>query len=158
MPLDRPRTDEKLGADLGVCLAVRGQVGDLRLLRGELVARLDRPSTRRLAGGEQLTTGALAEPRGADTSERSEGSVELLAGVDAAARATQPLAVEKLRAGELERAPAPSEPVERLAEKRVAVLAIAEQRRREGPDPELTLRDDGGARSTRRRRAAAATS
>ena len=38
VPFDGARADEQLGADLGVGMPVGGEAGDLRLLRGELVA------------------------------------------------------------------------------------------------------------------------
>jgi hypothetical protein len=37
VPLDRPGTDEELGADLRVRLAIAGHPCDERLLRGELI-------------------------------------------------------------------------------------------------------------------------
>ena len=43
----------------------RGEPGDLRLLGGELVARLDRALAHGLAGGQQLAAGALGERLGA---------------------------------------------------------------------------------------------
>ena len=41
--------------------ARQGEPGDLRFLRGELIARLDRAPTHGLAGGQQLATGAVRE-------------------------------------------------------------------------------------------------
>jgi hypothetical protein len=34
VPLDRPRADEQLGADLGICQALAGEAADVPLLRG----------------------------------------------------------------------------------------------------------------------------
>ena len=83
--LDGARADEQLGADLRVRLPVDGEPGDLRLLRGEQVARLDREPAHRLAGGRQLAPGTLGEPLGADAAERLVGGAKLLARVDAPA-------------------------------------------------------------------------
>src|SRR3954462_15402925 len=49
--LDGARADEQLGADLRVRLPVARHAGDLRLLRREEVARLDRELAHRVAGG-----------------------------------------------------------------------------------------------------------
>jgi hypothetical protein len=49
--LDGPRADEQLRTDLGVGMALGCETGDLRLLSGELFARLERTFTDGLAGG-----------------------------------------------------------------------------------------------------------
>ena len=62
--LDGARADEQLGADLRVREPVAGEPGDLRLLGGELVARLDGALAHGLAGGQQLARGrARRTPR-----------------------------------------------------------------------------------------------
>src|SRR4051794_15584961 len=61
MPLDGARADEQLRADLGIRAPIARQAGDLRLLRGELVARLHRALADGLTRGEQLAAGALGE-------------------------------------------------------------------------------------------------
>ena len=82
------------GADLGVRQSVAGEPGDLRLLRREHVARLDRALAHRLAGGQELAAGALGERLGADAAEHLVGGAQLLARVaragsrDAATRRT----------------------------------------------------------------------
>ena len=53
MPLDRAWADEQLGADLRVRTPLTSESGDLRLLRGEHVARLDGVLAHRLASGQQ---------------------------------------------------------------------------------------------------------
>ena len=55
------RADEQLGGDLRVGLAIGGEPGDVRLLRGELPARLDRALAHGLAGGQQLVPGPFGE-------------------------------------------------------------------------------------------------
>src|SRR5215472_18931099 len=61
VPFHRARAEEQLGADLRVGLPAGGQARDLRLLRGQLVERLDRALAHRLAGGQQLAAGTLGE-------------------------------------------------------------------------------------------------
>ena len=58
---DRPRTEEQAGTDLGVRQPFASEPRDLRLLRGQLIAGLDRPRTDLLAGRRQLAAGALRE-------------------------------------------------------------------------------------------------
>ena len=91
----------RLRADLRVRQAVAGEPGDLRLLRGQLVARLGAALADRLAGGEQLAAGALGERLDAHLGEHVVRRAQLLAGVDAPALAAQPFAVEQMRAREL---------------------------------------------------------
>src|SRR4029077_3322072 len=76
VPLNGARADEQLGADLGVRAPVTGEAGDLRLLRCELVACLDRPRAHRLAGGNQLTPGPLGESVCAHRSEHVVGGAQ----------------------------------------------------------------------------------
>ena len=80
----------------------RGQPGDLRLLGGEVVARLGGAPAHRLAGRGQLAAGALGERLRADAAEHLVRAAELLARVDAPVLAAQPLAVEQVRAREVD--------------------------------------------------------
>src|SRR6478752_3796314 len=59
--LDSAGADEQLSADLWIRVPLCGQVGDLRLLRGELVKPLDRTFAHRLAGRRQLAPSALGK-------------------------------------------------------------------------------------------------
>src|ERR1700720_274214 len=59
VPLHCARAEEELGADLGIRLPVRGYARDLRLLRGQVVERLNGALAHRLAGGLQLATRAV---------------------------------------------------------------------------------------------------
>jgi hypothetical protein len=61
MPLHGARAEEEPGADLGVGEPVAGQLGDLALLRGQIVARLDSSLADPLARRLQLSEGALGE-------------------------------------------------------------------------------------------------
>ena len=91
--LDRPRADEQPRADLGVGVPVAGQPCDLRLLRGEGVAGLDREPARGLAGGEQLAARALGERLGTEAAEALVGGAQELAGLGAPVLAPEPFPV-----------------------------------------------------------------
>ena len=118
VPLDRARAEEQLGADLRVREPVGRQPRDLRLLRRQLVERLDGALAHRLAGGQQLAAGALGERLHAHLGEHLVRGAQLLAGVDAAVLAAQPLAVEQVRAGERHADAGAAEPLDRLAVER----------------------------------------
>jgi hypothetical protein len=79
---DRARAKEQPCADLRVGKAVAGEPGDLGLLSGELVARLDGAFTGGFAGGQQLARGALGERVHADCGEHLVRGAQLLARVE----------------------------------------------------------------------------
>ena len=112
--LDGARADEQLAADLRVGVPLRGEPGDLRLLCGEHVARLDGAFARRLAGGEQLAAGSLGERFGPDPIEHLVGDSKLVARVETSVLASQPLAVHEASAGLVHDDPGVSEPLDRL--------------------------------------------
>ena len=68
-----------------------------------------------LAGGQQLAPGALGERLDAHRVQHVVGGAQLLARVDAAALAAQPLAVEQMAAGELDADAGTAEARDRLA-------------------------------------------
>ena len=108
-------------ADLRVRVPVAGEPGDLRLLRRELVARLDRA----LAHGLRRWPASSRRARSANASapmrrEHLVRRAQLLARVDAPVLAPQPLAVEQLGAGEVDRDAAAGQPLDRLAVERSA--------------------------------------
>ena len=59
--VDGAGADEQLGRDFLVGRTLGREAGDLCLLRGQLVTRLDAPFTRVLAGRLELDPGALGE-------------------------------------------------------------------------------------------------
>ena len=81
-------------------MPVSCEPGDLRLLHGEFVRRLDGALADRFAGGRQLTAGPLGEPLHAHRAVQLVGDAQLLAGVDSTVLAAQPFAVEQMGAGE----------------------------------------------------------
>src|SRR4051794_17014894 len=98
--LDRTRADEQARADLGVREAVAGEPRDLGLPGGELAPRLDGDFTGGLAGGQELSSGALGESLGAHVGEHVVRSAQLLARVHPPALPAQPFAVGEMGAGE----------------------------------------------------------
>src|SRR5216683_6600142 len=112
---DGARAHEQLGSDLGVGQALAGQPGDLSFAGSELGGDVGGAVADPLAGGPQLARGSFGEPIGSHPSEHLVRGAQLLAGVDAATLATQPLAVEQIGAGELDPEAGAAEPVDRLA-------------------------------------------
>src|SRR5690242_18195101 len=148
--LDGARADEQQGGYLRVRASLGREPGDLRLLRGELVDRLDGTLAHRLAGGRKLALSALGERSRAHSAEHLVGRAQLLARVDAAVFATQPLAVQKAAAREFERRAAAREALDRFAVER---LVVAQQPPAARFDPE---RPFGAARPRTFAQAAAA--
>ena len=72
--------------------------------------------------------GALGKPLGPDAAEHLVRRSKLLARVDAAVLAAQPLAVEEPGAGEVDDAAAAREPLDRLAVEGLRVFVVAQQR------------------------------
>src|SRR6478735_2875619 len=130
--LDGARADEQLRADLRVRLPLGGEAGDLLLLGREDVACLGGAPGHGLAGGRELTAGALGERLGPGAGEGVVGRPELLARRHTPVLAAEPLAVEQLGAGELDQDPGALEPLDRLAVERLGHFARAEQRARPG--------------------------
>ncbi len=128
VPLDRARADEKLCADLGVRASLGGEPCDLRLLRGEAVARLGAALAHRLAGGHPFTAGAFGEPVHADLRIHAVRNPELLARVHAPAFASQPLTVEEVRTRKRGTHPRAAQPRDRLAVQALGNVGLAEQR------------------------------
>ena len=86
------------------------------------------------------------------------GGAQLLARVDAAALAAQPLAVEQVGAGELGAQPRAAQALDRLAIQALGGLAFAQQRARAGRDPQRPVGVGGTASPPRDARAARARS
>src|SRR6185312_3457762 len=128
MPLDRPGTDEELGADLRIRLAIAGQPRDKRLLRGELIRVLVGAPAHLLARRDQLAAGTLGERLHADRGKHVVGGAQVPARVEAPALAAQPLAVQQVGAGQIRAELGPAEPADRLLIEAFGRFALAEQR------------------------------
>jgi hypothetical protein len=61
MPLDGASTEEHAGTDFRVGESIAGELGDLALLRGEIIAGRGDSPTRPFARGEKLATGTIGE-------------------------------------------------------------------------------------------------
>src|SRR5215472_16082623 len=128
VPLDRARADEQLGADLRVRQAIADELGDLPFLRRELVARVWAALTHLLARCHQLPAGALGERLHPDPGEHVVGRTQLIARVDAAALAAQPLPVEQMRAGKFRADFGAAEPLDRTVIQEIRAVAAGQQR------------------------------
>src|SRR5206468_4247661 len=92
-----------------------------------------------LAGGPQLTRGARGERLGANAREQLERGAQLLAGVQAAPLAPQPLAIEQVGPHELYAHASAPQPLDRLLVEALGGAAVAEQRARAGLHPERPI-------------------
>jgi NADP-dependent 3-hydroxy acid dehydrogenase YdfG len=136
VPFDRAGAEEELGPDLGVGLPVAGARRDLHHLRGEAPVGFLRALAHGLAGGEQLPARALREPVRPDRPQHSVGAAELPAGVDPAVLAAEPLAVEQVRAGQIDAGARPPQVPDGPLVQVLGGLAVAQQRQRARPDAE----------------------
>src|SRR5262249_2637501 len=115
MPFDGAGAEKQPRTDVGIRESVACHLGDLPLLRGQLVPGLHGAPPGTLAGGGELLARAFGERLHADCAERVVRRAELRAGVDPPALAPEPLAVEQLRSGKLGAKPAAAEMVDRDA-------------------------------------------
>src|SRR6187200_588452 len=100
--LDRARADEELRGDLSICVSLRRKARDLQFLRGELVDRVGGPSAGPLTCRLQLDSRALGEGLHSEVREEVVSDAQLVTRVEAAALPSQPLAVEQMRAREVQ--------------------------------------------------------
>src|SRR3954471_16229731 len=146
VPLDRPRADEELCADLGIRAALGGEACDLRLLRGEPVTRVGRALAHSLAGRHPLTSRAFSESvHAGDLRPHPVRDPEMLTSFGAPALASQPLAVDQVSAGEGRTYPRAAQTHDRLAIQLLGNVALAEQRARARLDAERPVRAGGPA-------------
>ena len=107
--------EEQAGADLGVRQAVAGQPGDLGLLGGESAAVGTDARGGRSRRWPAAPPGPIGEAAMPMDVEHVVGRPQLLARVHAPPFAAQPLAVEQVRAGELDPHAGAPQAVDRLA-------------------------------------------
>src|SRR5262249_14923481 len=127
VPLDGAGADEELGTDLGVRQAVTCEARDLLLLRGQLVARLCAPHAHLLAGCCELAACALRECIHADRREHVVRRSQLPPREHATTLASEPLAVQKMRARDLRAEARPGQAVYRLVVELSCVVTLCEQ-------------------------------
>jgi hypothetical protein len=75
------RTYEQPRRDFPVGEAIRGEAGDLGLLRRELIGRINAPFADTSTRGLQLNSSAFGETRDAEVAEHFVGDLQLLAGL-----------------------------------------------------------------------------
>jgi len=98
---------------------MRDEARDLGLLRGELVKGVHGPSAGALAGRLQLDPRALGEGLHPEVGEELVGDPQLLAGVEASALPSQPLAIQQMRPREVQEKSGRLQMVDRLAVQRL---------------------------------------
>jgi hypothetical protein len=99
VPFDGARAEEQLRADLRVRVTVARELRDLGLLGREVVAAFRRTLADRLAGGHQLSTGALVEGFHVDRGEHVERRAQLLARAGPASRLNTVASATPFRTG-----------------------------------------------------------
>ena len=139
VPLDGAGAEEELGADLGVRPAVAGELGDVLLLGGELVAGVVAALADLLAGGQQLVPRTLGESLRAHREQRLARDPQLLARIDAPALTAQPLPVEQARACELDADARAGEAIDRLAVQALGGVSLAREGAHAGADSQRPI-------------------
>src|SRR4051794_16856141 len=132
--LDRARADVEAGADLGVRETVPGQPGYLSLLECQLVAGLGPTLARGFACGRQLPLCARREGLDAHVGKHVLSGSQLLARIEPATLAAQPLPVQQAGARKLHAHARPRQPLNRLEVEALGLIAVAQQRKRAGLD------------------------
>src|SRR5277367_2314381 len=100
MPLHRTRAEEQPRTDLRVRKPITRKLGDLPLLRSQIIACLDRPLARSLTRSQQLFASPLSEAFHPHRREHVMREMKLSASVDPPPLPAQPLAIQQMRAGE----------------------------------------------------------
>src|SRR6202012_5223639 len=113
-----------------------GQLGDLSLLRRQLVARVGGPLADGLPRRQQLATSAFREGVHSGRGEIVESDAELGTRVDAAVGPSQPFPIQEPGAGELGSNPGSAQMVDGLEELALGTRVVAEQGPRTRVDPE----------------------
>src|SRR5277367_7164339 len=100
MPLDRARAEEEPRTDLRVRKPITRKLGDLPLLRSQIIARLNGPLTCSLTRSQQLFASPLSEPFHPHRREHVVREAKLSTSLGTTPPPTQPLAVQQMRPGE----------------------------------------------------------
>src|SRR5262249_30252563 len=101
MPLDGAGAQVELFSDLRICTSVAREPYDVLLLGGEIIASVIAALADPLARRQKLASRALGEPYSAHRDECLVRLAKLLARIDSALLAPQPLAVSKSGTGEV---------------------------------------------------------
>src|SRR5580692_482462 len=100
--VDGACTEEQLLGNLAVGRAASGEAGNAGFLGGEVPFGVRRPLSGAFASGTQFAAGLLGEYARAHGAEHVVGSPELDAGVAPSSATAQPLAVQQVRAGQVD--------------------------------------------------------
>jgi hypothetical protein len=119
--------DEQPVADVSVRQTVAGESRDLGLLGRELILGLDAALSHLLAGCQQLALRTRREGTGAEPREHVERGAQRIPSIHAAAPSAEPLAVEKVSAGEPHADARATEPFDRLEVQAFRLVAVGEQ-------------------------------
>src|SRR4051812_22702413 len=117
-------------------MSVPREARDLRFLRSELVDRMRGPLACALTRRLELDPRALAKRIHPKAGEHLVSDPQLVTGVEAPMPASEPLAVEQMRARELRPKPRAAKSLDRLAVQRLGRVAVCQQRPRTGRDPQ----------------------
>ena len=121
-------------------VAPRGEVSNAGFLRGEVPFGVRSSLSGSFAGGAQFALGLLCVSARAHGVEHVVGGAELDAGVAASSAAAQPLAVEQVRAGEVDGRTAALKLADRLQVRGLGLAGVIKQRLAAGADPERPRR------------------
>src|SRR5829696_5995043 len=138
-PFDGAGAEEELSADLGVRPAVAGELGDVLLLRSELVAGVIAALADLLAGGQQLVPRTLGKSLRAHREQRLARDPQLLARIDAPSLTAQPLPIEQARACELDSDARAGEAIDRLAVQAVGGISLVCEGAHAGADSQRPI-------------------
>src|SRR5262249_46581891 len=132
----RAGTDEQLLGDLAVGRAVGGKLRHAGFLGSEVELGLRGSRSGSLAGSAQFTARLFGEADGARGVEHVLGDAKLASRVAPSFGAAQPLAVEQVRAGQVDGRAAAPELADRFNVGCLGVAALIEQRLAARADPE----------------------
>jgi hypothetical protein len=127
MRAHRPRRDEQLLTDLTVGESLGRQLGDLQLLRRQLIAGFRHATAARLTGRAQLAAGLVAPRLAAERVEGVARGAQQVPRIGDPPPPSQPLTESELRAGALER-PAREIGAERRPEPLLCLGVVGKQR------------------------------
>lgn len=113
-----------------------GAPGDLQLLWGQVGGHLHPALAYGLADGQQLATGTFGEPVQPHRTQHFVGAMELLASIDAAVLAAEPLIVEQMRASQVDAGMRLAQTLDSRLVQIIGGLPAAQHRRGARPDAE----------------------
>ena len=126
--LDGSRADEQLSGDVSVVVSRRHEAGDLGLLRREVAERVRCPFAGMFPGRLEFHPSALGESLHSELGKELVRGPEFGARLDPSTFASEPFAVEQMRAREVDTQSGRSEMRDRFAIEVFGGLSVGEQR------------------------------